>query len=198
MLRNSQPIRKTAPHSTAGYTLLEQIIVVAIVSILSAIAAPQGLAFINHQRLNTAQNQVYRAMQEAKSNAMRDKITWQASFQEVNGVVQWSVHPADSINFIPSGVQWQNLGQTIRIDKEKNKKGAYETTLDSPGRKTLTGPWRVQFNDKGNTNGQLGQITLISNNDSKTKRCIYISTLIGAMRTGQEHPKPNSNKKYCY
>jgi hypothetical protein len=50
----------------------------------------------------------------------------------------------------------------------------------------------------GNTNGQLGQITLTSKNGGKAKRCLTVSTLIGAMRTGQEHSKPNDSNKYCY
>jgi len=57
---------------------------------------------------------------------------------------------------------------------------------------------RVQFNYIGNTNGQLGQLTLVANNSDKVKRCVYVSTLIGTMRMGKEHPKANSSKKYCY
>ncbi len=188
---------KIPSHSTAGYTLLETIIIVTIVGILSTIIAPSWLNFIARQDLNTAQDQVYRAMLEAKSNATKDKITWQASFREVNNIVQWTTHPASSEEFIPSGLHWHELGENISIDKEKNNKGEYETTLDSPGTKTITGPWRVQFNYHGNTNGQLGQITLISKNGGKTKRCVYVSTLIGAMRKGEEHSKANDGK-YCY
>ena len=167
--------------------------------ILSTIIAPSWLSFIDRQRLNSAQDQVYRAMQEAKSNATKDKITWQVSFREENNIVQWAIHPASSEEFIPSGLNWHKLGENISVDKEQNNKGEYETTLDSPGIKTITGPWRVQFNYHGNTNGQLGQITLISKNGGKTKRCVYVSTLIGAMRKGEEHSKANSSsKKYCY
>ncbi len=195
---HSKPNNKIPYPSTAGYTLIETIIIVAIVGTLSAIIAPSWLNFIARQRLNTAQDQVYRAMQEAKSNATKDKITWQVSFREENNIVQWTIHPASSEEFVPSGLHWHELGENISVDKEKNNKGEYETTLDSPGIKTITGPWRVQFNYHGNTNGQLGQITLISENGGKTKRCVCVSTLIGAMRKGQEHSKVNENKKYCY
>ncbi|HBB33397.1 MAG TPA: prepilin-type cleavage/methylation domain-containing protein [Cyanobacteria bacterium UBA8803] len=196
MPQNNQP--QTPSRSTAGFTLLELIIVAVILGILSAIAVPSWLSFLDRQRLNTAQSQVYQAMQEAKSNAKRDKITWQVSFREVDRVVQWSIHPAKSGEFIPSSVHWNHLGENIRIYTARNQLGKYETTLDSPGAKSLTGPWRVQFNYHGNTNGQLGQITLTTNNGSNSKRCVYVSTLIGAMRMGQEQSKSNSDKKYCY
>jgi hypothetical protein len=99
----------------------------------------------------------------------------------------------------PPGVQWNNLDPNIQVSKNANAKGKCETTFDQPTQKCPTnGPWRVQFNPIGNTNGQLGQITLISKNGSKYQRCVYVSTLIGGIKTGKEHSKPNSSKKYCY
>jgi Tfp pilus assembly protein FimT len=185
--------------ATEGWTILEIMVVAAIIGIVSAIAIPSWLSFIDRQRLNTAQNQVYRAMQQAKSNAVKDKLTWQVSFREYNGVVQWAVHSEQSGQFIPTNVQWHNLAPNVQVDKARNNKGKCETTLDEqPQRCPTIGPWRVQFNHHGNTNGQLGQITLISKNGGKIKRCVYVSTLIGAKRTGQERSQPNSNDKYCY
>ncbi len=195
----SQYGNQTAFRSTAGFTLLELTIAVAVLGIISAIAAPTWLNFVEHQRLNTSQYQVYQAMQAAKSNAMRDKGTWQVSFRENDGVVQWAVHSAKLGTFIPSGIQWHNLDPSVQVDKDKNAKGKCETTFDQPTQHCPTkGPWRVQFNYMGNTNGQLGQITLTSKNGGKAKRCLTVSTLIGAMRTGQEHSKPNDSNKYCY
>jgi type II secretory pathway pseudopilin PulG len=201
-VRRCSFIGKGLHSSTAGYTLLELIIVGVLIGILGAIAAPSWLTFLNLQTLNTGQNQVYRAMQAAQSNAKRDKLTWQTSFQEVTVndrvVVQWAVHPAKPGTFIPSGVRWNNLGTNLRIDKKKNDKGEYETTLDSPGNKTIEGPWRVQFNYHGNTNGQLGRIALRTPYTGKIKRCVIVSTLIGTVRTAKERPKPNKEGKYCY
>jgi type II secretory pathway pseudopilin PulG len=168
-----------------------------IVGVVSAIAAPGWLQFVNVQRLNTAQSQIYQAMLEAKSNALREKRTWQVSIRQENEQVQWAVHRVDT-DFIPPGVQWHNLNQDIKVDMEKNDQDVYETTLDSPGHKTITGPWRVQFNYKGNTNGQLGQITLIPKDHSPVQRCVYVSTLIGTLRMGYDQDKPNSRGKYCY
>ena len=44
----------------------------------------------------------------------------------------------------------------------------------------------------------LGRITLSSRNGGKAKRCIYISTLLGAIRTAKEHDTRNEEGKYCY
>jgi len=156
-----------------------------MIGILAAIAAPSWTQFLNRQRLNTAQNQVYRAMQEAKSTAKKEKVTWQASFREnlVNGksVVQWSVHRASQS---PATAIWQNLPIGVRLDQET-------TLLQSDGVRL------IRFNDYGSTVSQLGRLTLSNQSGGKAKRCVFVSTLLGALRTAKENPKPQDGK-YCY
>lgn len=178
---NTDHNTKAPSPSTAGFTLLESIIVVSIVGILAAIAAPNWFSFINRQRLNTAQYQVYQAMQEAKSNAMRDKVTGQFSIRKNADIVQWAVHPA---TVKPANTQWHNLDKTINLDPE--------TTLQQSG--TVR---RIQFDYHGNVKPPLGRVTLSSRNGGKTKRCVFVSTLLGAIRTAKENPKKQDGK-YCY
>lgn len=181
--------RTTLSSSTTGFTLLETMIVTSIIGISAAIAAPSWLSFVHRQSLNTAQNQIYQAMQETKSNAIHQKVTWQFSIREIpiNGktTVQWAVHP-ENVN--PTAAHWRSLAPQLQLY-------APETTLYADKKNALQ---RVQFNYIGNTDGQLGQITLTTKNSSKLKRCVYVSTLIGTLRTGKEHSKLNSSKKSCY
>lgn len=188
--------------SNKGFTVIEVLAVTLILGILAAIATPSWLAFIDARRLSAAQDQVYRAMREAQSNAKRDRITWQASFRDNNGVVQWAIHPATSSQFIPTNLNWNNLGSNIQVFNYKNNLNKCETTLNQETSSCpASSPWRVQFDYKGNPKGgvsELGQITLSSKNGGKARRCVYLSTILGAMRTGQEHTTANSNGKYCY
>lgn len=196
---NHKSSKKIASSANSGYTTLELIIIIVIIGIIFAIAYPSWLNFIERQRLNKAQNQLYLALQSAKSNALKQKMTWQVSIQEQAGVVQWAVHSAPEGNSIPTNLAWNNLDSHIQIYKSSNKKGSCETTFYQKKQQCPTiGPWRVQFNYKGNTNGQLGQITLISKNPNKYQRCVYVSTLIGGIKTGKENAKANSSNKYCY
>jgi prepilin-type N-terminal cleavage/methylation domain-containing protein len=163
--------------SNSGFTLLEILVVVVAIAILSAIAIPSWLSFVQLRRLNSAQNQVYRAMQRAKSQAVKEKLTWQASFREnSDGIVQWAVHPSSAT--IISEAQWNDLESGVHLDAD--------TTLQQSN-----GVGRVRFDFKGNVTPPLGNITLNTENGGQAKRCVYVSTILGAMRTGKEHLEAN-------
>ncbi len=175
--------------SSSGFTLLEILMIIVVIGISSAITVPSWLAFADLQRLKTAQDQVYRAMRQAQSQATKNKLTQQVSFREQDGIVQWAVH-LTTVN--PSDAMWNNLDPNVRLDEE--------TTLQKSN-----GIRQIQFDYRGNVRQPpLGRITLStkssksSKSGGKAKRCVYVSTILGAMRTGKEHDKADSNGKYCY
>ncbi|NMF66785.1 prepilin-type cleavage/methylation domain-containing protein [Brasilonema octagenarum UFV-E1] len=167
--------------SSNGFTLLELLVSVVIISILAAISVPSWLAFVDTQRLNTAQNEVYLAIRQAQSQAIKNKLTWQVSFREQNDIVQWAVYPPKN----PANTIWNNLDSNVRLDAE--------TTSDKSN-----GVKQIQFDERGHFIPPFRRITLSSKSGGKAKRCVYISTILGAMRTAKENDKPDKDGKYCY
>lgn len=170
----------------AGFTIIEMIVIVVIIGVLSAIAAPSWLAFLTRQRLNAAQAEAIGALREAQANAKREKRTWQACFQDNGTKVRWAVRARpitggqDSCNTVPDGL-WQNLttsdADVIAIDNTRST-----AALQRP-----SGYYRIEFQDRGllNKDQPLGTITFIPRGQSNSQgRCVAIDTILGAMRAG--------------
>jgi prepilin-type N-terminal cleavage/methylation domain-containing protein len=169
-------------NSSSGFTLLESIIVMLMMGVLMAIAAPSWNAFLNKQTLNTAQDQAFQLMRQAQAEAIRHQVPWQASFRMQNGRVQGAIHstttPAIQAN-------WQNFVSHVQIDTK-------ETTL-----LLSNSIYRVRFSHKGRVNGQIGRITLVGRHDTRTKRCVFVSTLLGTLRKAENRPRAQ-NGRFCY
>lgn len=178
--------RKTT--TSYGFTLLEVLAVTIILGILVAVAAPGWFNFLQRQRLNAAQDEIVRALQQAQQKAKQESTSWQVSFREttVNGktVVQWrtedEIDPASGsdpfLNNVTGG--WKSLDSRISIDQDN-------TTLEDNG----SSVWRTQFDYKGRALGDKGiykgRITLSANNIDD-KRCIFISTILGSIREAKD------------
>jgi type II secretory pathway pseudopilin PulG len=197
--------RTTTP--AAGFTMLETVIILLIIGIFSAIVAPSWLMFINNLRLKVSLDRAYWAMELARSNAKRDKISWQASFKEVGKNVQVAVHPADIPPAKVPANQWKNLEPQIQIDPEETTVLPVNENNEEKEKSTIR---RVMFNYRGcpvsrsyhdctqTSIRAQGTLTLYHPNLRNSQRCIIISTLLGHKRTSKRQPKRNNDKRYCY
>lgn len=172
----------------AGFTLIETLIVITMVGVLAAIAAPSWVAFIDKQRLNTAQDQVLRVMREAQLQAKNQKSCWEVSFRDNGTKVQWSTHLPSAVSdncsttAVASSWIWNDLLE------EKANRIAIDTTTTLSSSNQPTGAYGIQFQFNGWVNGLPRKITLKTRNSSSSiKRCVIVSTILGAMRTAQDN-----------
>lgn len=75
-----------------GFTLMEVLIVVAILTILMTISIPNFIAWKDNTRLKRAANDIYNALQRAKMGAIKENRNWSVSFDTAKGrysIIDW-------------------------------------------------------------------------------------------------------------
>jgi type II secretory pathway pseudopilin PulG len=216
MINQKKTCDRSLTSSNSGFSLIEQLIIVSIIGVLGAIAAPSWLGFIYRHRLASSTGQLQWAFKMAQSDAKREKTAWQVSIKETPKNILFTIHPASIPPVqIPAG-SWKTLEPGIIIDdKQPNPKGKLETSLrkinPTTNKVSESGTmYRALFNYKGcpvySPNDEctqtsllaLGTMTLNHPYLGKTKRCVIISTVLGVTRIGKENTKPNTNDRYCY
>ncbi|MBW4455444.1 MAG: type II secretion system GspH family protein [Nostoc indistinguendum CM1-VF10] len=162
--------------SEAGFSLIELLVVILMIGVLSAIAIPGWLGFLNRQRVNTAQKTALTLLRDAQANAKRERVLWLACFWDNGNQVLASVQRGTS------SCQATN-GQSLITDDSK------AITFTSTFTQNPTNYYRVQFKYDGSVNGvgELGKITFTPRNNNSTKRCAIVSTLLGAMRSDKDN-----------
>ncbi len=70
---------------SSGFTLIEMMVVIAIVGILSAIAIPNYISHRNNRQVSRAAAQIYSALQAAKMTAVRDNALIRVMFSTGTG-----------------------------------------------------------------------------------------------------------------
>lgn len=173
----------TEMQHTEGFTLLEVLVVVAMVGFMSAIAAPSWSGFVNNQRAKDANERSFAVIRSAQSKAIQTRSNYRASFRKetIDGSdrVQYAIHAA-TLTYGTTGIIWENLPEFSLLDTTGKTLNSDSATVSG---KTF---YYVQFDFQGNVKPPFGRIVFESTSGSNKQACTIISTLIGGMRIASD------------
>ncbi|WP_414622136.1 Tfp pilus assembly protein FimT/FimU [Calothrix sp. CCY 0018] len=151
-------VSSTKSKQSSGFTLIEVLVTIAIVGILSAIAAPSWLGFVARQRLNKANDTVFAALQQAQREAKKNKRSYSVSIQLNNStekIPQISVHPGLTPPDTASS-SWRNIGAdleikpgTILLFTNLNGNNSADSTINYTNTSALNTPKTITFDYRG-------------------------------------------------
>jgi type II secretion system protein H len=120
-----------------GFTLVEMMVVIAIMAIISAIAVPNFYSFAAGMKLRSASRDLYSALQKTRMNAIRQNTRWAVEFTSSSYKVVNC-----GLNNVCSG-----SGATDNIDSTATNISAYS------GINIPSFPAIVEFYPDGTSNG---------------------------------------------
>jgi prepilin-type N-terminal cleavage/methylation domain-containing protein len=193
--------RKTNSNSsTAGFTLLEAIIVIVLIAILFAIAAPGWVLFLKRQRVGTVRNQATQVIRQAQAEARKARAPRALQFSyapnsandPARATIGSTVPPAGGgfcPTLAPGSLNVQTLGQgtvsrgQVRLATLAN--GAVYDTVVFDERGSIL----CLRNSAGGavlSAGNLGSGFMVTaysfdNGTANTQRCAVISTILGGI-----------------
>ncbi|MFM2314724.1 MAG: hypothetical protein RLZZ04_4000 [Cyanobacteriota bacterium] len=150
-----------ARKSNAGFTLVELLMTLIIVSVIAVITVPNFLGLLNRNRVNQAAQQVEGALKEAQRQAMR--MGKQCTIN-INTTTKIISNPATNGCLLST----RNLNNSVQLNS-----------------KTDSG--EIKFSGKGNIDGSVvaNPVLVVSMpNQTSQRKCVVLDGLFGVLRSG--------------
>ena len=159
-MRKKMTKRRCEFTEAAGFTLLELLVVIVIVGVISAIAAPSWLSFLTQRRMDRASTDLAGLLRTTQEEAQRKQIDKQISFSSTDLAVTVRNNSATS------GGETTALGEG-ELNDNFNLQASTPVVFDHDGKvEADTIPYVIK----------------ITNDNSSSQSCVIITTLLGGVK----------------
>lgn len=184
--------------SVAGFTLLELLVVIVIIAVLFAIAAPSWDTLMNRQRVNVVRDQVVQIIRQGQNDARRTRTPRVVIFDNSTGVLRAAVQglrrdPAtgqiSSVAIDPNTItNWTTLGSgDIRagtLNYSFVPAQPSQLVFDPNGfvdQVSITRAGTAVAKTAETATSKVFAVTVQQRNTSaQTNRCVIVKTILGA------------------
>lgn len=157
--------------------MIEIIVIVLLISALSALAIPSWLQFVTQRRLNEAQDRALLVLRDAQAKSKQSHGSWQACLRD-NGT---QVDSAVEVDCSSASANWQHL-----ISSNDSRLIAMTTANLAP----TNGYYVIQYQADSTVNQSVNPapefIFAIRNQSGGSKTCFSVLTILGAVHTDQD------------
>lgn len=154
------------PLGNDGFTLIELLVVVVIIGVISSIAAPGWLSFLNRQKVNTVRNELKSVLLDAQLKS-RQRST------------SYSVALSTTLNGPTAALSTAGVLYPASILASNSKGITVSTFINS----TATTTQRLAFNYKGEVSANLLPfvVKVTADSTSTNQQCLIVSSLLGSI-----------------
>ncbi|WP_413161722.1 Tfp pilus assembly protein FimT/FimU [Capilliphycus salinus ALCB114379] len=192
-------LKKSASRSTfnspseSGFSLIELAVIVVIIGVFAAIAAPAWDALVTRQRVKSVNSQVLQALQSAQAEAKRNKANRAIQFVNENNMPVYKLYVAeedgtfdedeDLISETVINMDGQIQPGKIQITTQANTgdSESLQNAIIFDYRGAVIEPEKIP-DPQQNTDGFT---VTVSTPDGGFKQCVKVVTLLGTMVTAE-------------
>ena len=178
-------MRHTRRKSSTGFTLIEILVVLIIIGVLFAIAAPSWTALMNRQRVGTVREQAVQVIREAQNKARLTRVPQAIVFDNNNNdgtIAPRAAIVARSLNLTTDKID----KSIINIATINNWQTLGGGDVKGGGIDFFAGVGQLVFDGNGAIDEQTTIPFVVKvkprNASAQTYRCAVVQTLLGSIR----------------
>jgi prepilin-type N-terminal cleavage/methylation domain-containing protein len=199
--------RTRSKRSIGGFTLIEMLVVIIIIGVLFAIAAPGWDTLLSRQRVNAAREQVAQTIRVAQSEARRTRAPRIVVFDPGTTTGKPRVATAPYLPNTTLPVTNTTIATWVLLDNGDVNANTLQLATNEGSGRTTSANKAIVFDG----NGTIAQVPTVANAQSlpfvisisrgnttnkATARCVVVDTLLGATRS-EEGAYNSSTQKGC-